>query len=234
MTAKDVLNHLKEIQPESIRTLIVRQLRDLFHAGIIAPGDKLPSESAMAKQLGVNRLQLRETFKQLEFYGIFRSVPQSGTFLSSLGKNTLDGLFTSYLHKGSSTYVELMETRAVLECKSVELVISNATEGEIAVIGQAHDIFASSVREGHRGLDEDIFFHLKLVEFSHNNVLESFLAQLYSEIYVQIITLKNISSVQLEDAVREHSQILKAIEARNRSAAVDAMLEHMNNIKNYS
>ena len=234
MTDRNVLDHLKQIQPESVGILIVRQIRDLFKNGIIAPGDKLPSETSMAKQLGVNRLQLRETFKQLEFYGIFRSVPQSGTFLASLGKNTLDGLFTSFLHKGFSSYEDLMETRMALECKSVELVILHASESEISVIDEAHEVFVQSIHQGNRGLDEDIFFHLKLVEFSHNNVLESILAQLYSEIFMQIINIPNVSQERLNDSVEEHSVIIDSIRKRNTEMAVKNMTEHMQKIKQFS
>ena len=233
MKHEAVLNNLTQVQPESISTLIVRQLYSLFENGILNPGDKLPSESAMSRQLGVNRLQLRETIKQLEFFGIFRSVPQSGTYLSSLGKNTLNGLFSSFLHKGTSSYRDLTVVRTVLECKSVALVVQNASDDEIVTIERAHTGFRESIVHGQRGFDEDIYFHLRLAEFSHNSVLESILAQLYSEIYAQTITIPDIPQKRLTDSITEHEMIINAVKSRSLEDAVKGMAEHMRKIQDF-
>ena len=234
MPSENVLNHLKKVQVESLTTLIVKQIRDLVKNGILKPGDRLPSESAMSKQMGVNRLQLREAMKQLEFYGLFRTVPQSGTFLTQLGPNTLDGLFTSFLHKGNANYQDLMEVRAVLELKVVEMVVEHASKEELLIIENANEVFTASIKAGKRGLDEDIFFHLKLAEFSHNGVLESVLAQLYSEIVLEILKLQTVSKDRLVATIDEHALIISAIRERDSAKARDAMDFHMGKVREMS
>jgi GntR family transcriptional repressor for pyruvate dehydrogenase complex len=227
MQEDKVLKHLRKVEVESLTTVIVKQIRDLVKKGILKPGDRLPSESAMSVQMGVNRLQLREAIKQLEFFGLFRTVPQSGTFLSLLGPNTLDGLFASFLHKGKSDYAELMEVRSVLERRAVQLVVKNAADDEIQIIEKANDVFVQSIVRGERGLDEDIYVHLLIAGFTHNGALESVLAQLYSDILTIILKLGDIPKKRLDESIDEHSAIIEAVKRRDEQAAEKAMHYHM-------
>ena len=46
------------------------------------PGEKLPSERLLADRLGVSRGSIRNAIQKLEFYGLLKSMPQSGTFIA--------------------------------------------------------------------------------------------------------------------------------------------------------
>ena len=95
-----------------------------------------------------------------------------------------------------------------MESKSIELVVRNITDSEIKELEEIHQFFKKSIRCGNRGLDEDIFFHLTLARFSHNIVLESTLAQLYSETYIQTMSVADAPAERLEASIQEHDKLL--------------------------
>lgn len=64
---------------ERVRQSIAKTLTD----GSLAPGDKLPSESRLAEEFGVNRLTVRRAIEELARAGAVESRQGSGTFVSA-------------------------------------------------------------------------------------------------------------------------------------------------------
>ena len=81
----EVLNNFKEIQVVSPSDKIIEQIRELISSGQIKPGDKLPPERKLSEKFGVGRSYVRNAIRKLEFYGIVKTLPQSGTVVSGLG-----------------------------------------------------------------------------------------------------------------------------------------------------
>ncbi|MDD5186305.1 MAG: GntR family transcriptional regulator, partial [Paludibacter sp.] len=77
------------IKPEDI---VISKIKELISSGVLKPGDKLPAERTLALDLGVGRTQIREALHKLEFYGIIKTLPQSGSVINGLDITTLDGL----------------------------------------------------------------------------------------------------------------------------------------------
>ena len=64
---------------------IISQIRDLINFKNLEPGDKLPSERMLSEKFGVSRSNIREAIQKLEFFGLLKSIPQSGTFVANIG-----------------------------------------------------------------------------------------------------------------------------------------------------
>jgi DNA-binding GntR family transcriptional regulator len=64
---------------ERVRQAIAKSIDD----GTYAPGDRLPSESRLAEELGVNRLTVRRAIEELARAGAVESRQGSGTFVSA-------------------------------------------------------------------------------------------------------------------------------------------------------
>ena len=65
---------------ERVRQSIAQTLTD----GTLSPGDKLPSESRLAEEFGVNRLTVRRAIEELARAGAVESRQGSGTFVSAI------------------------------------------------------------------------------------------------------------------------------------------------------
>src|SRR5207245_7729752 len=80
-------------QRERPRSVQVRQkLTQRIDSGMLAAGSRLPSEPALASELGVSRATLREALRALESEGLVRRMWGSGTFVADRRRvvNSLD------------------------------------------------------------------------------------------------------------------------------------------------
>lgn len=68
---------------ESCWARIAQQLSDAIAQGLYGPGDRLPSEAALAAQFGVNRHTIRRSLASLNQRGLVRSNQGSGTFVEA-------------------------------------------------------------------------------------------------------------------------------------------------------
>ena len=79
---------------DSFWTRIATELAEAIGSGIYAPGERLPSEHALAEQFGVNRHTIRRSLASLCSQGLVRITQGSGTYVEdfavdlALGKRT--------------------------------------------------------------------------------------------------------------------------------------------------
>ena len=92
-----VLKNLKEVVSEKPADAIIRQIKELLITGQLKPGDKLPPERKLSEKLGVGRTQVRDAIRRLEFYGILKTRPQSGTFVAAIGISALESMIADIL-----------------------------------------------------------------------------------------------------------------------------------------
>ena len=85
-----MLDSFEKIEIKSPVDLIISQINNLIKSGALKPGDRLPSERKLAEHLGVTRTQVRDAINKLQFYGIVRVNPQSGTVVNGIGITALE------------------------------------------------------------------------------------------------------------------------------------------------
>jgi DNA-binding GntR family transcriptional regulator len=73
---------------QSLREVVVDELRRLILSGEFAAGERLKEEVA-AERLGVSRLPVREAFRRLEAEGLLRSQPRRGVVVTPPGEDEL-------------------------------------------------------------------------------------------------------------------------------------------------
>lgn len=229
--SKEVIEHLREIALKSPADVIIQQIRELISNGILRPGDRLPPERALAARLGVGRGHIREAIKRLEFYGILKTIPQSGTIVSSLGAKALEGLISNILNLEKEDFQSLMETRALLEIQAARLAAARATDAEIADLAQTHEEFCSQARSGASGLEADLKFHLRIADCARNSVLRSLINLLTPDIVTLSKRHETPQDGRFVVALQEHEAVLEGIRARDPDRAAAAMEEHIRKVR---
>ncbi len=224
---KQKIDHFKPVEVLKPSEIIIKQIRNLIFNGVFKPGEKLPSERELAEKFNIGRGHVREAIKKLEFYGILKTEPQSGTIVSSLGVKALEGLFTNVLHLEKEDFESLMDTRDLLETHSARLAAMRATEDELRGIQQAHNDFLEQVNQGRDGLEEDLLFHLRIAESCHSSVLCSLISLMTPEILTITRDLRAFGGERSNVALKEHEAVLEALKARDPDAAEQAMEYHM-------
>ena len=229
-----MLHNFQEIRIESPVDKIIRQIRELITSGQLNPGDKLPPERKLAERLGVGRSNVRDAIKKLEFYGILKTVPQSGTIVAGMGITALEGLISDVLKIENSDFGSLVETRVLLETESAKLAALRRTDQDIVDIRIALEAYEHKVLLNQQAVEEDLMFHLKIAEASKNTVLKSLMLIITPDIINNFLTLDICKDGRFVDALEEHKVILKHIIAQEPEKAAAAMRTHLKDVFEYS
>ena len=234
MAELDLLDNFQAIRIESPVDKIIRQIRELITSGQLSPGDKLPPERKLAERLGVGRSNVRDAIKKLEFYGILKTLPQSGTIVAGMGITALEGLISDVLKIENSDFASLVETRVLLETESAKLAALRRTDQDIKDIKEALEAYSNKVKANEQAVEEDLMFHLKIAEASKNAVLKSLMLIITPDIINNFIQLEVCKDDRISTALGEHEVILKHIIAKEPEKAAEAMRIHLKDVSEYS
>lgn len=228
----DLLNNFSQIVVESPVDKIIRQIRDLITSGQLMPGDRLPSERKLCERLGVGRTHLRDALRKLEFYGILKTHPQSGTVVAGMGLSALEGLITDMLGLRGNDFESLVETRVILETNIVELAAKRRTDHDIKEINQALEAHRIKIESDQDAVEEDLLFHLKIAEASKNSVLNSLMLIITPDI-MQYFKTHNVCEGKTMVAIDQHEMLLRHIIDKNAVRAGEAIREHLSDLIEY-
>lgn len=229
-----MLNSLKKIQIEKPVDKIISQIRSLISSGELTPGDKLPPERKMADHFGVSRNQVREALSKLEFYGILKTLPQSGTVVSGIGIVALEGLITDVLEIEESDFYNLVETRVLLEKEAAFFAAQRRTNDDISVLTNALKAYENKIRSGQSAVEEDLLFHIKIAEASKNSVLKSLMMIITPDIVKNYKALKVCDEAKDMRTLDEHQMILEHVINKESKLASAAMKAHLQDVVDFS
>lgn len=231
---KDVLNNFTEIEVEKPVDKIIRQIRDLIASGQLKPGDKLPSERQLSERLGIGRTHVRDAIRKLEFYGILKTLPQSGSVVAGIGLTALEGLITDILKLEDSDFFSLVETRVVLEKEAARLAAIRRTEHDIEELQHTLESYMTKAITGDPAVEEDFMFHLKIAEVSKNGVIKSLMMIIAPEIMQKYRELHVCSKEKANVAYDEHIVLFNAIKRGDSEMARQLMTQHLQGIVEFS
>ena len=175
---------LTKTENKTLQKEIVAKIRDLINYKNLEPGDKLPSERMLSEKFGVSRSHVREAIQKLEFYGILNSKPQSGTFISNIGQIAMNGMIEDILSLEGQDFKSLVETRILLELKTVRMAALRRTEEDLERIKLAFNAYKAKMLKGEDCLEEDLLFHLAIASASKNSTMNTLMLLITPEIIV--------------------------------------------------
>ncbi len=73
--------HLDYRDARPIYTQITENFRDQIAAGILLPGEKLPSVRELAGKLSINPNTIQRAYRELEQQGLIQTIPGKGCFI---------------------------------------------------------------------------------------------------------------------------------------------------------
>jgi len=228
--------NIKEIsrsEHSTIQKEIIAKIRELIEYKNLEPGDKLPSERVLSERFDVSRNNLRDAIQRLEFYGILQSIPQSGTFIANIGRTAMDGMLNDILNLDNPDFKSLVETRILLELKTVELAATRRSSEDLEMIRTTLNAFNKKVLNQEDALEEDLLFHLAIARSSKNNVLINFMLIITPEIIANFEKYSVCDELESSSRISEHENIYQAIENKDPERAKDMMKLHFNDLYQY-
>lgn len=184
-------------------------LIEAIDLGEFKPGDRLV-ESELADRFGVSRTPIREALQRLETQSLLTRDGRS-LIVSSLDHNQL---------------AELYVVRAELEGLAAKLAAQHAAEEEVHLLREMVENDRLLVNDPSQLARANRRFHRQLHLASHNRYLVQQLNLVH-----QSMALMETTSLAVEGrselALNEHDAIVRAIEARDGTAAQAALKDHI-------
>ncbi len=176
------------------------------------PGDVRLDERQLAQDLGISRTPVREAMAQLEREGFVRSVPRRGIYV---------------VRKTRRQVIEMITAWAALESMAARLITLEARNDEIATLRAMFTTFENG--QLHAKLDEysevNIRFHQAIIGMSRNGVLIDLAENLFT--HMRMIRRKTIGEDdRAARSIRDHMNIIQALEARDTVRAEDLVRQH--------
>ena len=211
---------------------VICKIKDLINAKNLERGDKLPSERLMSEKFDVKRNHIREAIRKLEFYGVLKSMSQSGTILA-IGLTGFNGIVDEITSLLAPSFNELVETRISLELKVVRLASQRRTESDLKLIKEALNAFSAKIIKGNDYLEEDLLFHLAIAKASKNNTMISLMLLLMPPMLKTYDRDTVCEGDKVSSEIRKHESIFLAIKSKDADLATKAMTEHFFKLSNH-
>ena len=205
---------------------VVDQVRLMIQNGKLRPGDRIPPERELARQLGVSRASLRSGLRFLAAIGVLNSRHGSGTYIAD-GPPSLDGAplnMLAALH--GFTTEKMFEARRLVEVAVAGLAAEHASEEHLRIMSEEVAETYAALDNPQEYLIHDFGFHRAVGVASGNPILSSIM-EMISEVLYQRRCKTVDRSRDLKESVEMHRKIYRAIRARNADAARAAMSEHL-------
>jgi DNA-binding GntR family transcriptional regulator len=194
------------LKPERVAGLV----REMILQDELTPGAPI-RERTLAEKLNVSRTPLREALKILATEGLVELQPRRGATVAAPGDRETR---------------ELLQLLGALEGFAAGLCCRSATAEDLKEIRALHyEMLAAYTRGDRLGYfhrNQDI--HRAIVRATRNDVLIEHHGRVNARVY-RVRYISNLKTERWESAIREHEQILGALERRD-SEALRGILEN--------
>lgn len=172
-----VMTEFTEIKAPTIRELFEKQLRDRIFSGELKPGDRIPTERELAKQMKISKSIVHLGITRLESEGFLKIVPRKGITVADYARTgdirTLNALLSYNGGKmDRKTMRSMVDLRDAMEEKAMRLLAESHTDEDILVLRRDEEALRKAADGGTTDeAAEAIFqYHLDLYIRSGNTI----------------------------------------------------------------
>jgi GntR family transcriptional repressor for pyruvate dehydrogenase complex len=189
----------------------------------LRPGDRLPSERALADALKVSRVTLRQATVSLEVQGLLEVRHGGGIYVRSLDVDPerLKTMLTLRRH-----LPDVLEAREAIECMLARLAAQRRTDADLAGIDEAIRAMAINIADGGLGEMADHHFHTAIAQAAQSRLLFDVMTALEDPIQETRRASLNEPG-RPPRSLADHRRIAHAIRRRDPRAAETAMRKHL-------
>jgi GntR family transcriptional regulator, galactonate operon transcriptional repressor len=211
---------------DGVHGRLVHDLGRRIVSGEFAPGDLLPTETALVTELGSGRSAVREAVKVLTAKGLVRTRTKTGTVvLPEATWNLLDPDVLAWRYQTAPTGQQLDDLaglRVALEPEAARLAARARTKAATAPIEAAYQRMAETVADPDTFIEHDLAFHRAIVAAGGNLLM----AQLSDLLHTALAAARQVHTRNVRRNKRslpQHQAVLDAITSHDAEAAAALM-----------
>lgn len=196
----------------------------------LEPGHPLPTEAQLSQHLGVSRSSVREAMRKLEALNIVSVEHGRGTFVGSLSLDPLVQMLafraTVQGPRDLANLRDVVEVRRYLDLGCAQQVVDSLQNTEQPELMEIVATMEEKAARGETFQEEDIAFHLGLLNQIHNLVIKQLVHSLWLVHMAVLPQLGLDLAVRLADTARAHRLLLNAALAGDVDAYQEAVVAH--------
>lgn len=225
-------NLFSTVTPRKIPDMVFKQLVSLITRGHLKPGEKLPSERAMALELGVSRQSIREAIYRASTAGLLEVRQGEGTFILSSFKASLRQPLSILLTEQAEKVFEFLEIRKLIEGWCAERASEAARPTDLRKM-QGVLKKMEKVKPAESAWEKaDLEFHSLIAASTHNVLAMHVMEGLKDSFHTYFRVKKFSTKPERKDALlAQHTRILEAIRQRDAKKARKKILEHLDYVE---
>ncbi|MCY4147200.1 MAG: FadR/GntR family transcriptional regulator [Chloroflexi bacterium] len=221
------LTGLTAIVKASVKDQTLEQLKQYILSGVLRPGERLPSERALAEALGVGRYSVREALKVLEAVGLVESRVGEGTFLTANTGASFGRILGLSLATWGGAIMEILQARVMIEAESARAAAQLASPEQLARIERELRRMQDNRHFAPTYLAADMNFHRRIGEASQNAIISQFVCNLIDLLEETLRETHSNSLPAQAEGGSTHQAIYTAIASGDHLAASDLMRQHI-------
>jgi GntR family transcriptional repressor for pyruvate dehydrogenase complex len=219
----------------SLAARVTQELLDSIVEGRLRSGQRLPSERELSEQFGVSRTVIREAVRGLQAKGVVEVRSGRGVEVAAVTSAQVTETFDLFVKgqqiKDNVQPDHISEVREMLELGIVSLACQRGSADDLQRIEVAYQAMEDT--QSTEGLaDRDSDFHMAIALATGNPLLVTLLESVNA-------TIRSVRRESLKrpgrkaEAQLQHRAVLDGILNRNEAVAVQAMISHLDDSKEY-
>jgi len=231
---------LGPLRVEQVYEQIARRILQDIRGGLLAPGQRLPSERELARQMEVGRSSVRDAIGVLQVDGIVETRPGSGSFVAVDAPERLRNEPADILVAHDASPFAVLEAREAFEPAVTRLAATRARRDRFAEKLLADmERLSDPTNPDERAIwsDSDRLFHRQIGAMTGNPVVVALCEQI-AEIMDQPLwrrlrddSLSNPGRMQIH--IAEHRMIYEAVSEGDLEAAELYSRQHIRRVRRY-
>lgn len=212
---------------------IVQVIKTGIASGRLKPNQKLGSERTLSKKFKVGRGSIREAVKTLEAMALIalKKGRGGGILVAESARQHAQKALSSYRKLEESNILESLEFRKMIEPKMAFYAAIRRREEHLRIILKSIKEMEGDPNSIDNYARTNLTFHLTIAEASRNVFVHSFYQNTIGMLE-DTAKLARGAPDQLDLTVYIHTQIYKAIRAKNPQKAEMLMNVHLSQIEN--
>jgi len=223
---------LKSEKQPSLTLRTEDALRSRIAGDSVKVGDKLPTERALALELGVSRTVIREAVAALRADGLLDAKHGVGYFVAQKSVSDYGFPTTTEQLRFSASMLDILELRMAVEIHAAGLAAARRSWAQEAAIYAHAENFAMALENDESPDSADWAFHRSISEATNNVAFVEF----FDRLGLSILPRRAIEGERrnalitkqyLAKSIPEHRAVCEAISRGDVEAAREAMKAHL-------
>jgi GntR family transcriptional repressor for pyruvate dehydrogenase complex len=218
------------IKHTKISEEIANQIKRLIIDGELKPGDQLPPERELIKQLGVSRPSLREALNALAAMGFLDVRQAKRTFVKSVTSKLIEDPLSLLIKADDQKIFDLIEVRKAIETWAAYHAAQKASREDIKQLDTIIGEMKRAFEEGRSWEKQDADFHLAIAKATHNTIHMHIMSGIYDLLRESVGRVFR-DRVKIKKLLDQHYRIFNAIKNHSPDKARERTLEHLNYVE---